>query len=162
MSEWKERMEKRGVAFFLFLVYWVEYIQIAAIISINVKWYFLPGYVRLVKAVLCEMQRRNINEYPDSLKEVTTKMLANEKLLNVFVAMILKKINLMEYSCVLSGLDLISGYFKFLAETNRKIPTTFNYLNFIDSLKAIINHEHSFSAAVCLKLIYDHYNMFAA
>ena len=26
----------------------------------------------------------------------------------------------------------------------------------------ILNHEHSFSAAVCLKLLYDHYNMFAA
>lgn len=61
-------MEKRGVAFFLFVVYWVEYIQIAAIISQNIKWYILPGYNKLVKAILSELLKRNIINYPDSLK----------------------------------------------------------------------------------------------
>ena len=69
--------------------------------------------------------------------------------------------NLMEHTSVIAGLDMISGYCKFLHSTNRRIPTTFNYSNFLDALKSIINHEHSFSAAVCLKLIYDHYTMFA-
>ena len=103
-AEWRERMEKRGIAFFLFLGYMLEYIQVAAVISINIKWAILPGYNKLVTAVLCEMDKRNLLTWPDSLKEVSTKMLANESLLNVFVTLVLKKINLMEFSCVISGL----------------------------------------------------------
>lgn len=58
----------------------------------------------------------------------------------MFVAIILKGMNLMEYTSVIAGLEMISGYFKYLSETKRKIPTTFNYSNFLTSLKTIITH----------------------
>ena len=88
-------------------------------------------------------------------------MLSNEKLLNIFVIIVLKKVNLMEYTSVVAGLDMISSFFKHISSTGRQIPTTFNYSNFLTSIKNIISHEHSFSAAACLKLIYDHYSIFA-
>jgi hypothetical protein len=46
-------MEKRGIGFFFFIIYWVKYVEKVAIISDNVKWQDLPGYPQLLKVILC-------------------------------------------------------------------------------------------------------------
>lgn len=40
------------------------------------------------------MRDRKVSEYPDILKELTIKMLANENLFNIFMHLVLNKTNL--------------------------------------------------------------------
>jgi hypothetical protein len=50
---WRHRMEKRGIGFFFFIIYWVKYVEQIAIISDHVKWQHIPGYTQLLRALLC-------------------------------------------------------------------------------------------------------------
>ena len=152
-------MQKRGIGFFFFITYWIKYVEKIAILSDNVKWQDLPGYPQLLRAILCEMKRRPIVDYPDSLVDATVSLLANEKLLNTFITVLFNKTNIFDSNTTLRTIELISRYFMELDKAKRSIPTSFNYNFFVSGLKNIIMSDHSYAIAKCLLLYYDHYNM---
>jgi hypothetical protein len=88
-DRWKHRLQKRGVAFFLIIKQWAIYVK-KILVSNNVSWKDVPGYKSILKAVLLEMKERDVANYPDALKEATCALLYNEKLINIFVTLILK------------------------------------------------------------------------
>lgn len=51
----------------------------------------MPGYAKIVKAVLLEMKEREVSYYPEALKEATCALLANEKIVNCLVTIVFKK-----------------------------------------------------------------------
>lgn len=59
--------------------------------SNNVNWKDVPGYAKIIKAILLEMKERDVQFYPEALKEATCALLANEKLVTCFVAIIFNK-----------------------------------------------------------------------
>lgn len=152
-------MEKRGIGFFFFITYWVKYVEQYAIISEHVKWQNIPGYTQLLKALLCEMKKRAIMDYPDSLVDASIKILANEKLLNIFITILFKKTNMYDSNTVLKMIEILSKYFSELSKAKRHIPTNFNYNFFVAGIKTIIMSDHSYAIAKTLLLYYDHYNM---
>lgn len=152
-------MEKRGIGFFFFIIYWVKYVETIAVISDNVRWNNIPGYTQLLKALLCEMKRRPVIDYPDSLVEASVKMLANEKLLNPYVAIVFNKTNMFDSNTVMKTIELINTYFEELEKNKKTIPTSFNYNVFLAGIKTIITSDNSFAIAKSLLLYYNHYNM---
>jgi hypothetical protein len=84
------RISKRGVAYFLIVKEWSDYVKRALVIN-NVNWTDVPGYLPILKSILLEMKEREITYYPEALKEATTSLIANEKILNIFVTIVLKK-----------------------------------------------------------------------
>lgn len=66
-DRWKTRIQKRGVAFFLIVKQWAIYVK-KTLVSNNVNWKDVPGYSKILKAVLLEMKEREINNYPEALK----------------------------------------------------------------------------------------------
>ena len=89
-DRWKLRIQKRGVAFFLIVKQWAIYVK-NTLVSNNVSWKNVPGYKTIIKAILLEMKERDIAYYPEALKETTCALLYNEKLINIFVTIVLKK-----------------------------------------------------------------------
>lgn len=71
----------------------------------------MPGYKTILKAILLEMKERDIAYYPEALKETTCKMLYNEKLLNIFVTIVLKKTHAFDTTAVCASLELIASWF---------------------------------------------------
>lgn len=65
-SKWHDRMKKRGVGFLLIITEWAKYVK-AAVVRKNIFWQDVPGYKVIVKAVLREMQKRQLLLYPDAL-----------------------------------------------------------------------------------------------
>lgn len=45
-------MSKRGIAFFYFVKYWVEYIESIAVKTKDIQWKYFPGYNKLIKCFL--------------------------------------------------------------------------------------------------------------
>jgi hypothetical protein len=152
-------MAKRGIGFFFFLIYWVRYVETIAVISENIKWQNIPGYTNLLKALLCEMKKRPVIDYPDSLLDASLKMLTNEKLLNPYITIILNKTNMFDSAAVLKAIDIINSYFEELAKAHKNIHTSFNYSVLLAGMKTIILSDHSYAIGKCLLLYYNHYNM---
>lgn len=84
------RLSKRGVAFFLIVKQWATYVK-NLLVRKNVSWINVPGYKKILKAILLEMKERDVAYYPEALKDATCSILANEKMLNIFVIIVFKK-----------------------------------------------------------------------
>lgn len=62
---------------------WAIYVK-NTLVSNNINWKDVPGYKVILKVILLEMKERDVQYYPEALKEATYALIANEKLLNVF------------------------------------------------------------------------------
>ena len=57
------------------------------------------------------MKEREVSTYPDALIDATKSLLANEKLLNSFVTIVLKKTNAYDTLSVVATLELVNKWF---------------------------------------------------
>jgi len=89
-DKWKHRIQKRGVAFFLIVKHWAIRIS-NTLVSKSINWKDVPGYRTVLKAILIELKERETHNYPEALIDATCALLANEKLLNIFVTIIFNK-----------------------------------------------------------------------
>ncbi len=102
-----------------------------SVVSKHIKWYQLPGYNRLLLAFLIEMKQTKIKNYSERLKKCLIKSLANEKLINIFVVMLMKKTNVHDMEAVEASLQLIDQFFSEITLKSRVIPSTFDYKYFL-------------------------------
>ena len=81
------------------------------LVSNNVNWKNVPGYTKILKAILLEMKERDVSFYPEALKEATCALLANEKLVNVFVTIVFTRTHAFDTQAVNSSLELVASWF---------------------------------------------------
>ena len=160
-EDWKTRMTKRGIAFFYFVKYWIEYIESIVVKTKDVQWKYFPGYNKIVKCLLVEMKKRSILEYPDALKIACFKLLSNEKLLNPIVLIIFGKANIYQPLTVIKAIEFINEIFSVICRNGRQIPLTFNYFQFYQGIKIILESDFSFAISKALIMLYMHYKMFS-
>lgn len=90
---WEEKLAKRGVAFFLIINRWAEYVQ-TIVVNDRIDWFDIPGYSSVLSAIVTELKERKVSEYPDALIDATCSLLSNEKILSMFIKILFKKTNL--------------------------------------------------------------------
>lgn len=157
--EWIHRMEKRGGAFFFFVLYWARYVEQTLIQSENAKWNNLPSYGEIIRVFLAEMRRRPLVEYPDSMVEASKRLLANERLLNPMVKILFEKTNLYDCVSVIKCVEMLDGYFGYLLANGKHIPTAFNYTYLFTCTRSVLESPHCFAVAKCLLMLYKNYNL---
>lgn len=67
-DKWEEKISKRGVALFLIVTKWADYIK-TTIVNNKVEWWGIPGYRKILKVIVHQIKERKVTEYPDSLIE---------------------------------------------------------------------------------------------
>lgn len=67
----------------------------------DVEWAYFPGYNRLLRGFFVELKLRPILDYPDALIEAALKLLANEKILNPMMKILINKVNVYDTSAVM-------------------------------------------------------------
>lgn len=77
-KRWEEKLAKRGVAFFLIINRWAEYVK-TIVVNDKIDWFDIPGYSTVLKAMLTELKERKISEYPDALIDASCGLLSDEK-----------------------------------------------------------------------------------
>ncbi|CDW81936.1 duf1765 domain containing protein [Stylonychia lemnae] len=152
-DKWKLRIQKRGVAFFLIIKQWAIYVK-NTLVSNNVSWKDVPGYRTILKSILLEMKERDIAYYPEALKETTCAMLYNEKLLNIFVTIVLKKTHAFDTPAVSSALDLIASWFTTINRNKQLLPPQFDYMLLFKAIKILMDLDHGMSTAKCIWLLF--------
>ena len=70
-------MKKRRGAFFSFVRYWVNYVELIAVNPKHVNWKYFPGYNKIVHSFLVEMKFNKISHYSDAMKMAASSLLAN-------------------------------------------------------------------------------------
>lgn len=66
----------------------------------------------MVGAILNELDKREIIEYPDALIDATISLLANDKMLNVMIKILFKKTNVYNANQVHKALIIAKKWFK--------------------------------------------------
>lgn len=84
------------------------------------------------------MKNISIERYPPTMIQTSINLLANEKLLNILIAMVFEKTNCYDCNAVMKGLDLISRYLNYFNRNKKLLPNTFNYTYFFKALKIIL------------------------
>jgi hypothetical protein len=84
------------------------------------------------------MKRIPVLEYPDALLESCTKLLANEKLINPLMTIVLNRVNSYEITTVLKGVDFLSQLFYTFSSKKRSLPVSFSYSYFFKVIKVIL------------------------
>jgi hypothetical protein len=129
---------KRGGAFFSFLYNLIGEIEYLSVVSKYIKWYNLPGYNLLLRAFLAEFKEKRLCDFTDRMKNLSLKLLSNERLINVLVVILLKKTNLNDPLAVETTLNMIDSYFISLAAHQSFVPSTFDYHFFLEGLKMVL------------------------
>ena len=72
------------------------------------------------------------------MKKAAVALLSNEKLLNPFVLIILKKTNCMDQFTVIKSFDLIDSFFATISVKGRSLPGTFDVKILTKSMKNVL------------------------
>jgi uncharacterized membrane protein SirB2 len=100
------------------------------------------------------MKERDIACYPEALKETTCALLYNEKLINIFVTIVLKKTHAFDTPAVCKALELIASWFLTIHKNHQIIPPQFDYMLFFKAIRILMELDHGMSTAKCIWLLY--------
>ena len=78
------------------------------IIPDDIPWQDLPGYKKILKAVLIEMKEREIASYPDALIECTNSLLFNSQILSCFTIILFTKTKYFSLSSLMLSVLMIA------------------------------------------------------
>lgn len=96
----------------------------------------------------------------DRFKRCLLKLLSNEKLLNVFMVMLMKKTNIFEVNSTMATLTILDDCFKRLKKMQRSIPTTFDYKFLLQGIKVVLDSDYEYNISKALIILYNHFNYF--
>ena len=114
----------------------------------------MPGYKSILKAILLELKERDVEDYPEALKDTTCAMLCNEKNLNVFVTIVFKKTAVFNATAVSHALELVVSWFVTLHKNKQLIPPQFDYMFFLKAIHILMELDHGMSTAKCIWFLY--------
>jgi len=87
------------------------------------------------------MKATKINIDNNRFRSCCVNLLVNEKLLNIFVVILLKKTNINETDTLFATFDFIDEFFKALDRRNRPFPSTFDFKFFLEAIKMVLDND---------------------
>lgn len=132
---------------------WAIYVK-NTLVSNNVNWKDVPGYAKIIKAILLELKEREVQFYPEALKEATCALLANEKIVNCFVTIVFSKTQAHDNQAVNNCLELIASWFTTIFNNKAFLPPQFDYHFFFKGVNILMDLDHGVSTAKVIWLLY--------
>jgi hypothetical protein len=90
-QEWKERMSKRGLAFFSMVTKLEQYIMKKIVVTKNIKWKDIPGFDKIILAINYELANREVSSYPAQLIELLMVFINDADIMNGFFKTIISR-----------------------------------------------------------------------
>ncbi|KAL8453594.1 hypothetical protein Emag_001751 [Eimeria magna] len=159
-TDWRQELGLQGSSIFSFVEQWVRSVLHSAPPKTNVDWRELPGYSTLLKRLLLELKARNVCKFPDSLVSCTGALLANEKLLSVFVKIVFLRTHAHNSPQVFSALTYIDFWSQLLASHGRQLPPNFDFAFLRKGLQLIIDSDLYLNVCKGLWFVYRNLPIF--
>jgi hypothetical protein len=90
-SEWKNRMAKRGLAFYSMVNKLERYIEYKVVKNMDIKWQNIPGFDIIFEAIHKELLIRDVITYSPQLIEVMSLFINDSDVINNFSRTIIHK-----------------------------------------------------------------------
>uniref|UniRef100_A0A0G4GQ96 C2 domain-containing protein n=1 Tax=Chromera velia CCMP2878 TaxID=1169474 RepID=A0A0G4GQ96_9ALVE len=159
-DNWRERLCKRSTAFFSFLEHWAKHVYQVVPNKEALRWHHIPGYAHLLKGMLIEMKQRDVTRYPDSLLNCTGAMLANEKLLSVFIKILFLKTSAYHPPSVFSAMNYLDYWVQVLSLRGLPLPPNFDFHFLLKGLDILLGCEMCLNVSKGLWFIYKNVSIF--
>lgn len=115
----------------------------------------IPGYAEIVRALIEELRKRNVVDYPDSLIEAVKSFLSNSKLLNGVIRITFSKTSSQDYRTVKSTMENTAKWFLKLQIKHVQVPSDFDWTFFLVGIEKLLGLDHSLSTAKVIWLLYQ-------
>ena len=89
--DWKDRLMKRGLAFFSMINRLEKYIVNKVVKYIDIKWHNIPGFDIIIDTIIHELKLREVAKYPPQLLELLTIFINDSDIVNLFFRTIVTK-----------------------------------------------------------------------
>ncbi|KAL8436334.1 hypothetical protein ACSSS7_001812 [Eimeria intestinalis] len=159
-TDWRQELGLQGTSFFSFVEQWARSVLHSLPPKTNVDWRELPGYSTLLKRLLLELKARNVCKFPDSLVSCTGALLANEKLLSVFVKIVFLRTHAHRSPQVFSALTYVDFWSQLLASHGRQLPPNFDFAFLRKGLQLIIDSDLYMNVCKGLWFVYRNLPIF--
>jgi len=90
-SEWKDRLSKRGLAFYSMINKLQKYIEYKVVKTVDIKWKNIPGFTTILDAINKELQIKHVASYSPQLVEVINLFINDSEIINNFARIIIHK-----------------------------------------------------------------------
>lgn len=120
----------------------------------EVDWNDIPGYKLILDCFIKEMEIRNINNLPDSLRQASVSFISNARLLNQFVKIIFNKTPVYDAQAVNSTLDLVVMLITKIHRNKALIPPDFDFGFYFKAIRMLLRLDHGTSTAKCVWVLY--------
>lgn len=157
-SDWKTRLEKRGLAFFSFFHEWINHVY-RQTNSHQFMWSCVPGYKFLLRVFFIEMKERNTIEYPDILVSCASKLLYDPRNFNVMVRILFNKTNIYDFHSVQEMFKVLNQLFSSYFIYKQILPSNFDIDYFVKGITICLKDENAVTIAKCLWFIYNQYHL---
>lgn len=159
-EDWRRAWCERGPSFFSFLEHWAKHVYQAIPQKKTLRWHMLPGYATLTKAMLIEMKQRDVTKYPDALLNCTGAMLANERLLSVFIKVLFLKTSVFDASAVFATLNYVDYWVQVLTLREQPLPPNFDLQFLKRGLDIVLGSDIGLCTAKGIWFIYKNLPVF--
>eukprot|EP00923_Selenidium_pygospionis_P019846 GHVN01034544.1.p1 GENE.GHVN01034544.1~~GHVN01034544.1.p1 ORF type:complete len:1561 (-),score=256.45 GHVN01034544.1:395-5077(-) len=161
---WTEKFSKRGNPFFFFLEHWSKHIFQEVIHSTRkefIRWQYIPGYPILLKGLLLEMRTRDVTKYPDALLNCSGAMLANERVLSVFIKILFTRTSVFHSAAVFSAMNYVDYWIQVLTMRKKPLPPNFDFHFLRKGLDILLGCDMCLNVAKAIWFIYKNLPVFS-
>lgn len=158
-KRWEEKIGKRGVAFFLIISKWAQYVQ-TTVVNNKFLWKNIPGFPTILRVVMTQLKEIHVGEVKDSLIEATSSLLANNRWMVVFIDILFKRTNVHYPSDVKKALDICDRWFQVIGSDGKRFPANFDFAFFFKAIDILLDYEHSITTPKVIWLIYRIFHIF--
>jgi len=155
---WKNRVAKRGVAYFRLISELTLHIK-KLFPEKHIPWLEIPGYGVVIKTFLLEMKLRKLTEYPLILEQCSCHLLNNPELISVFIKVLFGKANVYRVELVTAAFELCDRWFTHFYEESTSLPTSFDEAFFLQGLQLAISCDIGFNIGKAIWFLYRNYQM---
>ena len=119
------------------------------------SWLSISSFPNLLNAILYELSNKEISEYPANVIEVITFFAHHQRIINIFLNIIIKKTNVYETTSVYFVLDLLHALF---VEHIKKRNSVYNidYTLLYNAFNIIANVDNCLNIAKMLWIYYSY------
>ncbi|EZG88175.1 hypothetical protein GNI_005230 [Gregarina niphandrodes] len=127
----------------------------------SVRWELIPGYAAFIKGFLIELKSKPIAKFPDALLNCSASLLVNDRLLAVFMRIVLSRTSVYSREQVFAAFNYLDFWLETFSLRNQPLPLTMDYRLLGKAVDAVINSDLALQMAKAIWFLYKRMDLFS-
>lgn len=110
-TEWKEKLKKRGVAFYSIVLNLKNYIKKKVVASRNIRWRDIPGFSLILDCVYYDLSTKFVKQISSPCINLMKSFINDSRIMNNFIFILISKTNAYDIDSVIKIFDILHIFF---------------------------------------------------